>query len=390
MWKYSPLKTILILGPMVFVFALSMDIYMPVLPAMKESLHTTQSMVQITLSLFLIVTGVGQLILGPLSDQFGRFKIMLLSAVIFFVGSVMCALSTSIEFLIFSRVVQALGCCGLSVVAFAIVRDVFSGKTSSMVYSFINAVISVSPILGPLIGVKLAMHFEWNAAFILLSILSLIIALMVLFFVKESLPVERRKKMTTSVFSRYAIVLKSLPFWAYSMTAVTGMSAFFTLFSMTPYIIHHLGYPITKIYVMFGSAGVSYLIGCVFAGFVVNKLGVYKTAIFGVGCVFFAGLISLSVYSVYGLTLWCFFAPCFLATFGAAFTSGTGASGSMEPFYEIAGVAAAMFGTIEFALAGMIGSVAMLFPATTSLPIAITMIVVSLVAVALLILSNKG
>jgi DHA1 family florfenicol/chloramphenicol resistance protein-like MFS transporter len=315
---------------------------------------------------------------------------MLLSAVIFFVGSVLCALSTSIEFLILSRVVQAFGCCGLSVVAFAIVRDVFSGKTSSMVYSFINAIISVSPILGPLIGVKLAMHFEWNAAFILLSILSLIIALMVLLFVKESLPVERRKKMTTSVFSRYAIVLKSLPFWAYSMTAVTGMSAFFTLFSMTPYIISHLGFPISKIYVMFGSSGVSYLVGCIFSGFLVNSLGVYKTAIFGVGCVLLAGVVSLSVYFTYGLTLWGFFAPCFLATFGAAFTSGTGASGSMEPFYEIAGVAAAMFGTIEFALAGMIGSLAMLFPATTSLPIAITMIVVSMVAIVLLVLANKN
>jgi DHA1 family florfenicol/chloramphenicol resistance protein-like MFS transporter len=375
---------------MVFVFALSMDIYMPVLPAMKESLHTTQSMVQITLSLFLIVTGVGQLVLGPLSDQFGRFKIMLLSAVIFFVGSVMCALSTSIEFLIFSRVIQALGCCGLSVVAFAIVRDVFSGKQSSMVYSFINAIISVSPILGPLIGVKLAMHYEWNAAFVLLSILSLMIALMVLLFVKESLPVARRKKMSTDVFSRYLIVMKSLQFWAYSMTAVAGMSAFFTLFSMTPYVIDHLGFPISKIYVMFGSAGIAYLIGCVLAGFVVTRLGVYKTALMGVACVFIAGVSSLGIYCIFGLTLWGFFAPCFIATFGAAFTSGTGASGSMEPFYEMAGVAAALFSTVEFALSGAIGSVAMLFPPTTSLPIAIAMIVVSIVGIILLIISNRN
>jgi Bcr/CflA subfamily drug resistance transporter len=390
MWKYSPLKTILILGPMVFSFALAMDVYMPVLPEMQQSLHTTQQMVQITLSLFLIVTGVGQLILGPLSDQIGRFKVILFSSILFLLGSILCAVSTTIEFLIFSRVVQAIGCCGLSVCAFAIIRDAFSGKTSSMIYSLINAIISISPIVGPLIGVQLAVRFEWNSAFILLSIMAFMVFLVVLFLVKESLPVERRKKVSWSVFARYWQVAKSLQFWAYSLTAVSGMSAFFILFSMTPYIITHLGFPISKIYVMFGSAGVAFLLGSLFAGVIVNALGVHKTAILGVICVFLAGSLSLGIYLIYGLSLWGFFAPCFFATFGCALVVGTGASGAMEPFYEMAGVAAALFGTMEFALSGIIGSIAMLFPATSSLPIAIAMLVMSSLSfVLLLLVKNK-
>ena len=390
MWKYSPLKTILILGPMVFSFALAMDVYMPVLPEMQQSLHTTQQMVQITLSLFLIVTGVGQLILGPLSDQIGRFKVILFSSILFLLGSILCAVSTTIEFLIFSRVVQAIGCCGLSVCAFAIIRDAFSGKTSSMIYSLINAIISISPIVGPLIGVQLAVRFEWNSAFILLSIMAFMVFLVVLFLVKESLPIERRKKVSWSVFARYLQVAKSLQFWAYSLTAVSGMSAFFILFSMTPYIITHLGFPISKIYVMFGSAGVAFLLGSLFAGVIVNALGVHKTAILGVICVFLAGSLSLGIYLIYGLSLWGFFAPCFFATFGCALVVGTGASGAMEPFYEMAGVAAAFFGTMEFALSGIIGSIAMLFPATSSLPIAIAMLVMSSLSfVLLLLVKNK-
>lgn len=385
MWKYSPIKTILILGPMVFSFALAMDVYMPVLPEMQTSLQTTQSMVQITLSLFLIVTGVGQLVLGPLSDQFGRFRIILLSSLLFLLGSVLCAISTTIEFLIFARVVQAIGCCGLSVSAFAIVRDAFSGKTSSMIYSLINAIISISPIVGPLIGVQLAVRFEWNSAFILLSILAFMVFLVVVFLVKESLPVERRKKISWSVFARYLQVAKSLQFWAYSLTAVSGMSAFFILFSMTPYIITYLEFPISKIYVMFGSAGVAFLLGSLFAGVIVNALGVHKTAMLGVVCVFLAGSLSLVIYLIYGLSLWGFFAPCFFATFGCALVVGTGASGAMEPFYEMAGVAAALFGMMEFALSGIIGSIAMLFPATSSLPIAIAMLVMSSLAFILLI-----
>ena len=388
LWKYSPLKTVFILGPMVFAFALAMDVYMPVLPDMKESLGTTQSMVQMTLSIFLIVTGVGQLLLGPLSDQLGRFKILLVSVVTFFVGSVLCAFSTNIEFLIFSRVIQALGCCGMSVTAFAVVRDAFSGKQSSMVYSFINAIISVSPILGPLIGVMLTTYFSWQSAFVFLALLALVSVVITLVFVKESLSVDRRKPISMSVFSRYALVLKSLQFWAYSLTAVAGMSAFFILFSMTPYIISYLDYPITKIYQMFGLAGVAFLIGSIFAGVIVNVMGVFRTALFGVLCVLLAGVLSLVLYSIYGLTLWGFFAPCFFATFGCALTAGSGASGSMEPFYEMAGVASAMFGTMEFALSGVIGSVAMVFPATSNLPIAIAMITVSSLAIVLLIITE--
>ncbi|MDE4940459.1 MFS transporter, partial [Francisella tularensis subsp. holarctica] len=85
---------------------LAIDVYMPVLPDMREALHTTKLMVQVTLYLFLVVTGVGQLFLGPLSDQLGRFRFILLSAVLFVIGSVLCSFSSNIEFLIASRVVQ--------------------------------------------------------------------------------------------------------------------------------------------------------------------------------------------------------------------------------------------------------------------------------------------
>ncbi|GAB4222434.1 MAG: multidrug effflux MFS transporter [Francisella sp.] len=389
MWKYSPLKTVIILGPMVFAFALAMDVYMPVIPDMREDLHTTQQMVQISLSLFLIISGVGQLLLGPLSDQFGRFKIILLSAILFVIGSAFCTISPNIEILIISRVIQGLGCCGLSVCAFAIIRDAFSGKKSSMIYSIINAIISISPIIGPLIGVKLAQHFHWRSAFVFITLLAIFTFFIVVIFVKESLPIERRKKMSWSIFARYLHVIKNLQFWSYSLNAVSGMSAFFILFSMTPYIINYLGYPISEIYVVFGTAGITFLIGSLFSGIIVNLLDVHKTAILGSICVFTAGLLSLVIYEVYGLSLWGFFAPCFLATFGCALTSGSGASGSMEPFYEIAGVAAALFGTMEFAISGIIGSIAMIFPATSSLPIAISMIATSTTGFILLFMIKK-
>ena len=132
-WPYSPLITVFLLAPVVFSFALALDTYMPVIPEMKRILNTSQEMVQLTLSLFFLVTGFGQLILGPLSDQFGRYKILFMSVLLFFVGSLLCANAQHIGWLISFRILQGIGACGMFVSAFAIVRDAFSGKKSAMI-----------------------------------------------------------------------------------------------------------------------------------------------------------------------------------------------------------------------------------------------------------------
>ncbi|GMN89247.1 multidrug effflux MFS transporter [Francisella sciaenopsi] len=386
MWKHSPLKTVLVLAPPILACELAMEAYIPVLPIMGKSLHTTQSMAQLTVSVFLIVSGVGQLILGPLSDQVGRYKVILMSAVLFLAGTVFCILSPGVKFLIFSRIIQATGACGLSVVTFAIIRDSFSGKQSSMVYNLVDAIVSMSPILGPPIGVTLALLFNWQSIFVFLFILAVMSLFIILFFVQESLPVERRKKFSFDIISRYWTVSKSLQFWAYSISAVSGMSAFLIFFTMIPYIIVYLEDPYTKIYIMFAFTGIAYLAGAVFAGVIVNHLGVFRTTIVGVVCILIAGILSLASYVGFGLSLWMFFAPCFFAAFGCAIAAGAGASGGMEPFFEIAGVASAMFGTMELSLSAIVVGIAMSFPATSALPIALTMITTSLFALLLLLI----
>jgi DHA1 family florfenicol/chloramphenicol resistance protein-like MFS transporter len=130
-----------------------------------------------------------------------------------------------------------------------------------MVYNLVDAIVSMSPILGPPIGVTLALLFNWQSIFVFLFILSIVMLLIIIFFVEESLPVERRKKFSFDIIYRYWTVSKPLQFWAYSISAVSGMSAFLIFFTMIPYIILYLEDPYTKIYIMFGFTGVAYLIG---------------------------------------------------------------------------------------------------------------------------------
>lgn len=389
-WPYSPLPTVFILAPMVFSFAFALDTYMPIIPDMKRILSTSEAMVQLTLSLFFLVTGFGQLVLGPLSDQFGRYRILFISVSLFFISSLMCAFSYHVSWLITFRVIQGLGACGMSVSGFAIVRDSFQGKQSAMIYSLLNAMVAISPIIGPMIGILLTTYFSWYSVFYFLAGIGFITLVLVIIFVKESLSPDNRKTCDYSILSRYLSVFKNLTFWTYTLPAISGGSAFFILFSITPYIVQELSGHRLQIGIFFSMTGGSFLIGSLISSVVVHRLGVLKTSILGCMLILCSGVLLIITYMKYSLNLYGFFCPAMLSTCGAAMTSGSGASGALEPFGEHPGTASAMFGALKLGGSSIIGSIVILLTMnTSSYPIALTMIGTSTVSLILLYHSSR-
>src|SRR5690348_968632 len=112
MKKFNTLQLIFIFTPFVFSFAFGLDIYIPVVPQMAEIFNTSPALVQLTLSLFLLVTGVGQLVIGPLADQLGRRPIFYCASLSFSLGSLLCACAPTIYFLIAGRIISSFGACG--------------------------------------------------------------------------------------------------------------------------------------------------------------------------------------------------------------------------------------------------------------------------------------
>ena len=147
--KFTTFKLVLIFTPFVFSFAFGLDIYIPIVPKIADIFNTTQTLVQLTLSLFLFVTGVGQLIIGPLADQWGRRRIFFWASFLFALGSVICACAPNIYILILGRVISSLGSCGMLVTSFAVIRDLYSGEESAKIYSFLHGAIGISPLLRP-------------------------------------------------------------------------------------------------------------------------------------------------------------------------------------------------------------------------------------------------
>ena len=388
-WPYGVISTTFLLTPIILSFALAMDIYMPMLPEMRKLLNTTPEMVQLTLSIYFFVGGFGQLIVGPLSDAYGRYKILIISSILFFIGSISCAFS-NIEWLLFFRFIEAVGACGMFVTAFAMVRDVFSGKNTAIIYSLLNAMIAISPIMGPIIGVFIAAYFSWHVVFYFLAAFGVCTFLVIIFFISETCPIKEREGFSLGIFSRYLTISRNITFWAYTIPAMVAVSAFFSMFSITPYIINACGGDRSDIIPFFGMAGVGYMLGSIFSSFILGKIGVLKTSFLGSSLLFLSSILLFVVYLIDGLSLLGFYGPMVVATFGGALTAGSGASGALEPFSDCAGAASAMFGAIELGGSAIIGAIICSFSMITPLPLALSMLSGSILSMLLLVLLIKS
>ena len=233
MKNYSLCIVIAILAPLSFSFAWALDIYIPVSSKLISILHTNQSMIQMTLSLFLAFVGIGQLLFGPISDQIGRRAMAIISTLVFILGSLLCALSHDIYLLIFSRVIQALGGCGMLNASMAIIRDLFDEIKSARAYSFLNGSIAFSPLLAPFVGSYLDIWFGWRSIFVFLIGLGLICSAVTVCFIQETLPPQNRVKFNVSIFNRYFTVLKSKEFIFFGTCSVVGIGCLFSFFSIS-------------------------------------------------------------------------------------------------------------------------------------------------------------
>jgi DHA1 family bicyclomycin/chloramphenicol resistance-like MFS transporter len=184
---------VVVLGLLTAVGPFTIDLYLPALPTITRELHTSESAVQLTLTGTLIGLGIGQLIIGPLSDALGRRRPLLAGLGVHIVASLLCAVSTDVLLLGTLRVVQGLGAAAAAVIAMAVVRDRFTGHTAAAVLSRLILVVGVSPVLAPTVGAELLRWTDWRGIFLALALLGAAIALLAGLALPETLPPQRRR-----------------------------------------------------------------------------------------------------------------------------------------------------------------------------------------------------
>jgi len=186
---------------------LSTDLYIPAMPQMVESLTTTHARVNMTLSMFFIVYASGLLVWGPLSEKFGRKPILLAGLGTYIIASILCGVSLSIDQLIGSRVLQAFGGSAVTVVATALVKDLYEGREREKAMATVMSMVIIAPMIAPVLGAFLLKVASWRATFFVLAGFGMVAGTITLFF-EETL----EEKYTGSVFhslGRLIVVLKN-------------------------------------------------------------------------------------------------------------------------------------------------------------------------------------
>ena len=188
-------KVLGVLSGLMAFSAISTDIYLPAMPTIARELHGGAGSVELTISSYLFGFASGQLLWGPLGDRFGRRQPVTVGLIFFTLGSVGCALATSVPMMIVWRVVQAVGASAAVALSRAMVRDLATGPRAAQMLSTLMIVLSIAPLLGPLLGGQIVTYLGWRAIFWLLVGIGVVTPLAVL-TLPETLPPERRTSVS--------------------------------------------------------------------------------------------------------------------------------------------------------------------------------------------------
>ena len=221
--KQAPIA---VLFTMLFAGQIASTIFLPGLPSIAVELEIPRSVVQIMVPVYLAAFASTQLIIGPLSDKFGRKPIVLLGILLFTFASYLCANANDIQTLLLCRVAQATGACSTLVISRAIIRDTSEGLAAAKAMSYVAIAMAVGPIMAPFIGGFLTGWFSWRATFLFTTLIGFVVLILISINLKETLPKEMRNppKLST-LYSNYLELLKNKKFTAYSLITAFASGA---------------------------------------------------------------------------------------------------------------------------------------------------------------------
>ena len=362
---------------------ISMDLYLPALPALTVELGAATSVAQLTVTACLIGLAAGQLIAGPLSDRFGRRGILLVGIVAYIVTSALCALSPSIELLILARLVQGLaGGVGI-VIATAAGRDVFSGAALIRFYGSLTVIGGFAAIVGPLLGGLLNTFADWRGLFVFLSMIGVAILAITMWAFGETLPADRR---TTGGFGQtlrdYRTLLTDRIFLGAVLNQGFLYAALFAYLAGSTYVLQDIyGLSPQWYAAAFGLNSAGHMVFGYLAGRSAERWSIPGTLALGVG-VTGLGAIGLLVAGLAPMPLWVVIASLFALSSGVAMSAPPATTLAMTDYPQMAGTSSSLLGMVRFGFGGIAAPFVGVAGALSILPLGVTTTLAVLLAAA--------
>jgi MFS transporter, DHA1 family, multidrug resistance protein len=363
-----------VLGGLMGLTPLSVDMYLPALPAIQREFAASQHEVQLTLGVFFAGFGIGQLVWGPIGDRFGRRWPTFAGLLIFAAGSIAAALAPSNDLLIAARFVQAVGACVTPVMVRAMVRDVFDRERAGVMMSMMMLVMGAAPMLAPMIGGVVELWLGWRAIFVVLVIATAIV-LSVLFRIPETHADDKRRSAHwRSVLGAYTELAFNRRFLSYAFGGAFFFGAMFAYIAGTPFVyIEIFGVSPQYYGFLFALNVVAMMLSSTLNGRFMPRFGMDRTLRFGhtVALILGAIILAVGVTGFGGLTGLVVAIFLFMSAMGAI--GANSMAGAMSPFPHIAGAASALAGALQFAVGAFTSVLAGMFDDGTALPMCAVM-----------------
>ncbi|MGL5040350.1 MAG: Bcr/CflA family multidrug efflux MFS transporter, partial [Aeromonas sp.] len=353
----SPRMLFILLGALAGLTPLSVDMYLPAIPAIARDLVTSIDGAQLTISAFLGGFAIGQLFYGPMADSFGRKPVILTGLLMFAIASVGCAMADSLPELLVWRMIQAMGGAAGSVVVNALLRDMFEKDAFSRAMSFVILVMTLAPLVAPVVGGYISAHASWRVIFWLLVGISLLICVVMQWKIKETLKPELRQPLKLGqVLKNYWGVLTHRGAMGYVLCGALSSSGVFAFLSASPYVyIEYFKVPTEHYGWLFGLNIVLMMVVTFANSRLVKGVGSERMLQYGLWVLPLAGV--LLVYNAWSHTggLWGIVIPVVLFVGHISLVGANAMTGLMGQFPQAAGTAAALAGTLRFGIGALVG-----------------------------------
>ena len=324
--------------------ALSMNIFLPSLPGMTAYFDTTYAIMNLSISMYLAFTALLQLFIGPISDRVGRRPVVLVSFVIFFIATIGCLLSTSIEVFLFFRMLQAFIVTGM-VLSRAIVRDIVEDKKAASMIGYVTMGMAMVPMFAPAIGGFLNDLFGWKANFSMLLFIGIIIAALAYFDLGETN--NNISKGFSKQFKEYPELFKSKRFWAYCFTTVFASGSFFSFIGGAPFVsTNSFELSSSAFGIYFGVTTLGYVVGSFISGKFSERFGIHFMLLQGSWITALGLLLSLFIFWLGFGSATVFFGCMILAGVGNGMVLPNANAGLLSVRPSLAGSASGIGGAI--------------------------------------------
>jgi MFS transporter, DHA1 family, multidrug resistance protein len=339
----------ILLTAVVGLGALSIDMFLPSLPAIAAAFDAPPATVQLTVTLFLMAFAASQLVYGPLSDRFGRRWVLIVGLALYTVAGLACALAPTIGILIGARVLQALGGGAGPVVARAVIRDLYERERAARVFSYMAMVQSLNPMLAPVLGGYVHETFGWRAVFYVLAGAGALFVILMAAGVRETNIRRDPTALQPGAMGRnVAVLLTDRAYLAYVLVNALMFGGQFAFISGSSFVlIGVLGVSPSVFGLCFGTVALGIMTGTFLSGRFGGRLGLDRTILGGTGLgasggVVLAGLAWGGILSIPAIV-----APMYLFAVGLGLTLPNGMAGAIGPFPRMAGLAAAVAGFLQ-------------------------------------------